>query len=98
MFFSGVHFLCLLALSVLSNPVLPQWHVKGHGHSAESAGGRVHLNVRTPLTQRRQSGADLYCPGIVWEAITETSLHATHQATLAHGRLSSLSHFGLILA
>ena len=27
----------------------------------------------------------------------ETSLHATRQGTLGHGRLSSLSHCGLIL-
>ena len=34
-------------------PVLPQWHVKDSGHSAKSAGGRLHLNTHTPLTQKK---------------------------------------------
>ena len=38
--------------------MLAQWHVKDPGHSAKSAGGRLHLNMHTPLTQRSQSGAD----------------------------------------
>ena len=37
-------------------PVLPQWHMKDRGHSAKSAGGRLHLNTHTPFTQRSQSG------------------------------------------
>ena len=37
------------------------------------------------------------CPGIVWEPIRQTSSHATRQGTLGHGRLSLLSHCGLIL-
>ena len=37
-------------------PVLPQWHVKDSGHSANSAGDRLHLNTHTPLTQRSRSG------------------------------------------
>ena len=36
--------------------MLPQWHVKDPGHSAKSAGGRLHLNTHTPLTQRSRSG------------------------------------------
>ena len=36
--------------------VLPQWHVKDPCHSAKSAGGRLHLNMHTPLTQRSWSG------------------------------------------
>ena len=32
---------------VRSYPVLPQWHVKDPGHSAKSAGGRLHLNTHT---------------------------------------------------
>ena len=34
----------------------PQWHVKDPGHSAKSAGGRLHPNTHIPLTQRRQTG------------------------------------------
>ena len=30
-------------------------HVKDPGHSAESAGGRLHLNTHTPLAQRSRS-------------------------------------------
>ena len=36
--------------------VLPQWHVKDPGYSAKRAGGRLHLNTHTPLTQRSRSG------------------------------------------
>ena len=36
--------------------MLPQWHVKGPGHSDKSAGGRLHINTRTHLTQRSRSG------------------------------------------
>ena len=36
--------------------MLPQWHVKDPGHSAKSAGGRLHLNTHTPLAQRSLSG------------------------------------------
>ena len=36
--------------------VLPQWHIKHPGHSAKSAGGRLHLNTNTPLTQQSKSG------------------------------------------
>ena len=31
-------------------PVVLQLHVKDTGHSAKSAGGRLHLNMRTPLS------------------------------------------------
>ena len=36
--------------------MLLQWHVKDPGHSAECVGGRLHLNMPTPLIQRSQSG------------------------------------------
>ena len=36
--------------------MLPQWHVEDPGHSAKSAGGRLHLNTHTALTQRSRSG------------------------------------------
>ena len=40
-----VGFLCWLLFGVRSTPVLPQWHVKDPGHSAKSAGGRLHLKT-----------------------------------------------------
>ena len=35
--------------------MLPQRRVKDPGHSARYAGGRLHLNTHTPLTQRSRS-------------------------------------------
>ena len=37
----------LTLCGVRSTPILPQWHVKDPGHSAKSAGGRLHLNTYT---------------------------------------------------
>ena len=55
--FSPVSTLCADSYSVsVPPPVLPQWHVKDPGYSAKSAGGRLHLNTHTPLTQRSRSG------------------------------------------
>ena len=48
--------LCADLFSFRSTPVLPQWHLKDLGHSAKSAGGRLHLNTYTPLTHRSRSG------------------------------------------
>ena len=50
-FFYRVDFVCRVLFGVLSSPVLPQWHVKDHGHSAKSAGSGLNLNTYTPLTQ-----------------------------------------------
>ena len=55
-FFSIVNFVCLLSFRFRPTPMLPQWHVKDPGHSPESAGGRLHLNMHTPLTQWSRSG------------------------------------------
>ena len=56
------------------------------------------LNMHTPMTQWSQSGLTMpqcrYSVGIY----QEMSSHATHQGTLSHSHLSSLSHCGLILA
>ena len=68
-FFSRDNFVCWLLFSVRSTPMLPQWHVKDPGHSANNAGGRLHLNMHTPLTQRSWSGLTMHCPGIVWELV-----------------------------
>ena len=55
-FFSRVNLVCWLLSSISSTPMLPQWHVRDPGHSAKSAGGRLHLNTHTPLTHGSQSG------------------------------------------
>ena len=36
--------------------MLLQWHVKDPGHSANSAGGMLHLNMHTPVIQQSWSG------------------------------------------
>ena len=97
-FFSKVNFVCWLLFGVRSNPVLPQWHVKDSSHSAKSAGGRLHLNTHTPLTERRWSGLTMSLCRHSVGTYQETSSHATRQGTLGHCRLSSLSHCGLIPA
>ena len=97
-FFSRVNFVCWLLFRVRSALVVPQWHVKDPGHFAKSAGGRLHPNVHTPLTQRSRSGLTIplssHCVGIY----QETSSHATRQVTLRHCRLSLPSQCVLILA
>ena len=78
--------------------MLPQWHVKDPDHSAKSAGGNLHLNMHTPLIHCSQSGLTMLLSRQSVGIHQETSSHATHQVTLVHSRLSSLSHCGLILA
>ena len=51
-FFIRVNFLIRCSF----HPVLPLWHVKDPGHSAKSAGGRLHRNTHTTMTQRSRSG------------------------------------------
>ena len=79
-------------------PVLPQWHVKDPGHSANIAGGRLHLNAHIPLTQRSRSGLIMPQSGHSVGAYPETSSHSTCQGTFGQSRLSPLSHCGPILA
>ena len=79
------------------HPVLPQCHVKDPGRSSKSTGGRLHLNMETPLIQQSLTGLSLLSRHS-GEPIKERSPHATSQGTLGHIRLSSLSHGGLILA
>ena len=45
--------------------MLPQLHVKDPGHSAESAGGKLHLNTHTSLTYRSWSGLTMLSGHIV---------------------------------
>ena len=96
-FFSRVNFVCWLLFGVRSTPVLPQRHVKDPDHSAKSAGGRLHLNTHTPLTQRGRSGLTMPLSRYSVGTIQETSSHATRHEILGHSRLSSLSHCRLIL-
>ena len=96
-FFSRVNSVC--GLLFVSVPTLfLQWHIKDPGHSAKSAGGRLHLNLHTPLTQQSQSGLTMPLCRHSVGTYQETSSHATCHGTLGHSRLSSLSHCGLILA
>ena len=97
-FCSRVNFVGRLLFGVRSTPVLPQWHVKDPGYSAKSAGGRLHLYMHTPLTQRSRSGLTMPPSKHSVGTYQETISHATRQGTLGHSRLSSLSHCGLILA
>ena len=91
-FFSRVNFLCWLLCSVCSTTVLPQWHIKDLGRSAKSAGGRLHLNMHTPLTQWSQSQL-CHCPGIVWEPIRKQAhmqLIREHSVTVFSARRATV--------
>ena len=91
---------CGNVFGVRSTPVLPQWHVKKKktGHSAKSAGGRLHLNTHTPLTQRSRSGLTMPLSMHSVGTYQESSSYATREGTLGYSLLSSLTHRGVILA
>ena len=97
-FFSRVDFVCCLLFDVCPTPMLLQWHVKDPGHSVKSAGGRLHLNTHTPLTQWSQSGLNMPLSRHSVGTYLKMSSHATCEGTLSRSCLSLLSHFGLILA
>ena len=61
------------------HPVLPQWHIKDSGHSANGAGGRLHLSTHSPVTQRSQSGLTTLLSRHSVGTYQETSSHTTHQ-------------------
>ena len=61
--------------------MLPQWHVKDPGHSARSAGGRLHLNMHTPLTQRSRSRLTMSLSRHSVGSYQKTSSPATRQGT-----------------
>ena len=63
--------------------LLPQWHVKDPGHSAKSAGGRLHLHMHTPLTQGSSSGLTMLLSRHSVGTYPEASSNATCQGTLA---------------
>ena len=77
--------------------MLLQWHVKDPSYSAKGAGGRLHLNAHTPLTQRHQSGLTMLLSRQSVGTYPETSSPATCQGAFIYSHLSSLSHCGLIL-
>ena len=62
--------------------MLPQWHVKDPRHSAKSAGGRLPLNMHTPLTQRSWSGLTKPLSRHRVGTYQETSSHETRQEHL----------------
>ena len=90
--------LCADSYLVSVPPPCYQWQVKDPDHSAKSAGGRLHLNTHTSLTQQSQSGPTMLLSGHSVGTYQETSSHTTHQGTLSHSHLSLLSRCGLILA
>ena len=75
------NFVCRLLFGVRSTHVLPQRHVKVPGHSAKSAGGRLHLSTPTPLTQRSWDGLTVPMSGHTLRTYPETSSRATCQGT-----------------
>ena len=62
-------------------PLLPQWHVKDPRQSAKSAGGRLHLNMHTSLTQQSQSGLTMLLSRNNVGNFPKKSSHATCQET-----------------
>ena len=69
--------------------MLLQWHVNYPGHSAKSAGGRLHLNTHTSLSQQVRVGWLCRCPGIVRERLQKRAymqLLREHLATVVSAR------------
>ena len=56
-FLLKLDFVCCLLFDVRFTPTLPQWHVKDPDPSAQSAGGRLHLNTYT-LTPMKSEWTD----------------------------------------
>ena len=51
--------------------MLPQWHVQNPGYSAKSAGGKLHLNLHTPLTHLTAVQAE--CENLLGNELTRNS-------------------------
>ena len=92
------YFLCWLLFGVRSIPVQPQCHVTDCGHSAKSAGGRLHLNMHTPFTKRSRNGLIMFFWHSAVESLRKTNSRTTGQGTLVYSRLRSLSQCGLIVS
>ena len=71
------------------HPVLPQWHVKDPGLSAENADGGLQLDTHTPGVG---VGRVCRCLGIVWEPITEENelIHNSSGTQSQSSRLAEL--------
>ena len=69
--------------------MLPQRHVQDPDHSARSAGGRLHLNTHTPVTQQSQDGLTMPLCRHSVGIYQKMSSHATHHGTL--GQSSQLA-------
>ena len=69
--------LCALLFGVCFTPLLPQWHVEDPCHTAKSAGGRLHLDTRTPLTKRSRSRLTMPLSGHRVRTYPESCSHAT---------------------
>ena len=90
--------LCVLTLFLCPfHPHVTAVARKRPRHSAKSAGGRLHLNMHTPLSQQSRSGLTMPLSRQSVGTYQESRSHAAHQGTLGDSRLSSLSHCGLIL-
>ena len=81
--------------SLSFHPALPWWHVKDPNHSAQSAGGRLHLNTHTPLTQRSRSGLTML-PRHSVEVYQGNELTRSSSGNDSHSHFSLLSQSGLI--
>ena len=79
-------------------PLFPQWHVKDSGHSATSAGGRLHINTHTPMTQPSRSGLTMLLSRHSVGTYQETSQHTTcqgHSATVISARWATVVDWSL---
>ena len=70
-----------MAEEFFSPECLLQWHVKDPSHSAKSSGGRLHLNMHTPLTKQSQSGLTMPPSRHSVGTFQETSSYTTCQGT-----------------
>ena len=92
---------CFSVLTLIQRPFHPRVIAvarKRHSHSAKSAGGRLHLYMLKPLTQQSQSGLAMPLCRHSGGTYPKISSHTTGQRTVGVSCLSSLSHWGLILA
>ena len=61
--------------------MLLQWHEKDPSYSAKNAGGRLHPNMHTPLTQLSQSGLTMLLSRHSVKTYQETNSCTTCQGT-----------------
>ena len=76
--------------------IVNTWHVKDPCHSARSAGGWLHLNTRTSMSQWSRNGLNMPLSRHSVGTYPETSTHTTCQE-FGHSHLSLMSHCGLVL-